>query len=97
MKFLTLDYITKQARLDCTCEAEALKIYGGAAEESILDYTNRTYEELLNDEGRIPDRILLAGLMLCDHWYNHRSPVEERIMTGVPLTFDFLIKPYVKL
>ena len=97
MKFLTLDYIKQQARLDGTCEAEALQIYGDAAEESIYEYTGRTFEELLNDQGIVQRRILLAGMMLCDHWYNHRSPVEERAMSGVPYTFDFLIKPFIKL
>ena len=47
MKFLTLEKIKQQLRLDDTCEAELLKDYGDAAEETVLDTIGQTYEELV--------------------------------------------------
>ena len=41
MKFLTLDYIQKHSRIDGSCEAEILNLYGEAAEETVLNYLDK--------------------------------------------------------
>ena len=38
MKFLTIDKIKQQLRLDCTCEAELLQAYGNSAEATLAAY-----------------------------------------------------------
>ena len=35
--------------------------------------------------------------MLVDTQYKERSPLSSQNMSGVPYTFDLLIKPYMKL
>ena len=97
MKFLTIDKIKQQLRLDCTCEAELLNDYGDAAEEVVLDIMGLTYDEAVAKYGSMPKRAEQAALMLVDTWYQYRTPVSDRQMSVVPYTFEILMKPLAKL
>ena len=97
MKFLTIDKIKQQLRLDCTCEAELLDAYGNSAEETVLDIMGCTYDEAVAKYGSIPARAQQAALMLVDTWYQYRTPVSDRQMSVVPYTFNILMKPLAKL
>jgi uncharacterized phage protein (predicted DNA packaging) len=97
MKFLTLDYIKQHLRLDSTCEAEMLELYGASAEATLLNHLGRTYDEVIELYGEMPAPLIQAALMLVDVSYAHRSPVSPTNMSIVPYTFDIIVKPYVKL
>ena len=99
MKWLTLERIKQQCRIetDFTMEDTLLESYGTSAESTILNHLNRTYYDLIEQYGAVPQDIINASLMLVDVWYQHRSPVEGLSMSIVPYTFDMLIKPYMKL
>ena len=103
MKILTIDYIKQHSRLDYDCEDRLLDLYGQAAEETIANYLNRgtTVDECLTSlkeqYGAVPAVIIQAALMLVDVSYQHRSPVSPANLSIVPYTFDFLVKPYIKL
>ena len=101
MKWLTLQLIKAQIRMeqDFTEEDALLTLYGESAEQTILDQTRRSYEELLEMGGgeSIPPTIKQASLMLVDMSYQNRSPVSAQNMSIVPYTFDLLVKPYIKL
>ena len=99
MKWLTLEKIKQQCRIeaDFTLEDTLLTSYGNSAESTILNHLNRTYYDLTEQYGEVPQDIINASLMLVDVWYQHRSPIEALNMSIVPYTFDLLIKPYMKL
>jgi uncharacterized phage protein (predicted DNA packaging) len=99
MKWLTLERIKQQLRIepDFTDEDELLKEYGESAEEVLLNYLNRTYEDVIEVYGRVPAPLRHAALMLVDTSYQYRSPVSAQNMSLVPYTFDLLIKPYMRL
>lgn len=105
MKFLTIDKIKQQLRLDCTCEAELLEAYGNSAEETLagyLGYNNEnnvpSVDKMLEAYGgTIPAPLVQAALMLVDTSYQFRSPVSAQNMSVVPYTFNLLVKPYAKL
>lgn len=99
MKWLTLEQIKAQCRIesDFTDEDLLLTSYGNSAEGTILNLLNRSYYDLIEQYGAIPQDIINASLMLVDVWYQHRSPVESITMSIVPYTFDILIKPYMRL
>jgi len=78
-------------------EDTLLTSYGNSAESTILNHLNRTYYDLTEQYGDVPQDIINASLMLVDVWYQHRSPVEALSMSIVPYTFDLLIKPYMRL
>ena len=105
MKFLTIDKIKQQLRLDCTCEAELLEMYGNSAEATLAAYIGFMDENNVPSVdrmleaygGKMPVPLVQAALMLVDTSYQFRSPVSAQNMSVVPYTFDMLVKPYVKL
>ena len=99
MKWLTLEQIKQQLRIeeDFTDEDKLLDMYGESAEEVLLQYLNRTYEDIMEVYGRVPAPIVQASLMLVDTSYQYRSPVSTQSMSQVPYTFDLLVKPYMRL
>ena len=104
MKFLTIDKIKQQLRLDCTCEAELLEGYGNSAEVTLAGYLGYMDEKnhpsvdvMLEDfDGNMPAPLVDAAKMLVDMSYQFRSPVSIQALHDVP-SFTLLVKPYVKL
>lgn len=97
MKWLTIADIKKQLRLDFDDEDDVLELYGSAAEDTVLNYLNRTYQDVLEEYGEVPAAIRQATLILVDSSFNHRSPAEPTQMYYVMYGFDTLIKPYMRL
>lgn len=97
MKFLTLDYIKQQLRIDWSEEDTLLDEYGKAAEDTLLNLLNRSYQDLLESYGEVPAPLVQAALLLVGQSYQHREPSSAQNMSSVPYTFDLLIKPYMRL
>ena len=99
MKWLTLERIKQQLRIepDFHDEDELLEEYGESAEDVLLNYLNRSYEDVIEVYGHVPAPLRHASLMLVDTSYQYRSPVSAQNMSLVPYTFDLLIKPYMRL
>ena len=98
MKYLTLDHIRQQLRIDQTGEEDAvLELYGSAAEETVLNICNRTIDDVIETYGGVPDPVRQATLMLVGQSYQHREPSSVQNMSAVPYSFDLLIKPYMRL
>lgn len=97
MKFLTLEWIKQHSRIDYNCEDELLKLYGESAEDTVLEYLNRSLADLVATYGDVPAPIRQAALMLVDVSYQYRSPVSPTNVSVVPYTFDILVKPYMIL
>ena len=98
MRFLTLDLLQRHSRIDGSCEAEVLNLYGEAAEDTVLNYIGQTLDELkAANNGSVPKPVVQAALMLVDTSYQYRSPINPSNVSLVPYTFDMLLKPYVKL
>ena len=97
MKWLTLEQIKRNSRIDGDYEDTLLVSYGESAEDTVLNYLNRPYQELIETWGKVPEPVVQASLMLVDVWYQHRAPAEPVSMSLVPYTFEILIKPYMRL
>ena len=97
MKWLTISDIKKQLRVDFDDEDDVLELYGSAAEDTVLNYMNRTYQDVLEEYGEVPAAIRQATLMLVDNSYQHRSPAEPTQMYYVLYGFDTLVRPYMRL
>jgi len=96
---LTLEDIKAQLRIeqDYHFEDDLLKRYGSSAENTLLNYINRSYDEVIEAYGCIPDDLVHATLMLVDSSYQHRSPSSPQQMYYVLYGFDAIVKPYVRL
>ena len=99
MNILTLDQIKAQCRIDpeMTDEDQLLELYGAAAEETVLNYCNRSLESLYEEYGRIPAAITQGALMLVANSYKNREPASVANLYLVPYTFDALVKPFMIL
>lgn len=107
MKFLTLDDIKAQCRIesDFTDEDKLLERFGAAVENALLREVNRSYDGLLEafgeDDGEggktVPSDFYVAALMLTKHLYEHRGPTDMVTQSMVPYTLDLLIKPFMRL
>lgn len=99
MKWLTLEQIKQQLRIESwqTAEDKLLTSYGESAEETLLNYLNRPYQEVIETWGNIPVPLVQASLMLVDVSYQFRSPISVTNISLVPYTFDILVKPYMRL
>ena len=78
-------------------EDEWLENTGESEEETMLNILGRTYEDIMEEYGKVPAPIVQATLELVDISYTHRSPVSPQNMYLVPYTFDLRVKPYVRL
>ena len=66
MNILTLEQIKAQCRIDpeMTEEDQLLELYGDAAEETVLNYCNRSLESLYEEYGRIHADITQDAIIL---------------------------------
>ena len=98
MAELSLALLKKQVRADDFCEDDYyLQHLLEAATDSVVTATNRTKEELVNEDGDLPKMLQQAVLMLAAHWYNQRESVAQVAMHEVPDSISALIKPYRRL
>ncbi len=95
MKYLTIDDIKTQLRLDSDCDDALLELYGTGAEDTILHLCNRTYENLVGTYGEVPAAIRQVTLELVSNSYDQRSPASPTNMSAVPYNFDLLVKSYI--
>lgn len=98
MKYLTIDDIKQQLRLDFDCEDAKLELYGTGAEDTILHLCNRTYENLVGTYGEVPAAIRQVTLELVTNSYDQGSgPASPTNLSAVPYNFDLLVKEYIVL
>lgn len=97
MKYLTLEHIRQQLRIDGNAEDAVLDLYGGAAEDTVLNLMNRSIDDVLETYGCVPDPIRQATLLLVGQSYQHREPASAQNISTVPYAFDILLKPYMRL
>ena len=99
MKWLTLERIKQNSRIDGNDEDTWLTTLGNAAEIGILRLMNRTWEDVRENlsQDDIDGGLTIAGLMLVDHLYKHRGPDENVQVYQIPYGIDFWVKPYMKL
>lgn len=103
MMWLDLKTIKNYLRIETsnTLEDTNLTLFGESAETTILNYCDRTVDELkamnLVDQTKIPADIILASLMLVEVSYQYNSSVSEHQLYMVPYAFEAKVKPYMRL
>jgi len=99
MAVVSLALFKKHVRADDFCDDDDYLLHLiDAAETSVVNATNRSYDELTEDTaGELPAPLKHAILMLAAHWYNQRESVSGVQMQEVPDALQALVKPYRKL
>ena len=93
------DLFRKHCRADAfDDETEYLRFLLEAAEEAIVNATNRSAAELVEmGGGEFPRSLRIAVYSLGAHWYNQREGVAAVQMHEVPATFNACVKPFQRL
>lgn len=105
MRWLTTKLVKAHLRIDGDDEDEYLEMLGESAETTVLNYINRSYDDLLELYGipdgqggkKVPTPVVEASLMLCLNSYENRGVASVNALYTVPYGFDARIKPYMKL
>ena len=96
MKWMDLNYLKTHSRILDDCDDALLEQYGTAAEEFLLTYIARTYENLLDIYGEIPPQLFVAVQMLVENMYQNRSMISQAHYSYVDYTFDALIADFMR-
>ena len=98
MAIVSKEYLKRWVRIDFDDEDEDLDLLLQDAEESIISWTGRTYDELLGiNGGFFPKPLRRAIVLLASHWYNQREAVSTAQMNEVPYSIQSLVKRFVKI
>ena len=97
LKWLTLDAIHQHCRIDFNCEDAELLQMGMAAEQSILDLTRRTFANIIDTYGRIPDPLFNASLLMVQSLYKNRDAEEQRDSKQIAFGLEGMVKNYMCL
>ena len=97
LKWLTLDAIHQHCRIDFNCEDAELLQMGMAAEQSILDLTRRTFANIIDTYGRIPDPLFNASLLMVQSLYKNRDAEEQRDSKQIAFGLEYMVKNYMCL
>lgn len=97
MGYVSLQRVKKAVRADdFDDDDEYLEFLTEAAEEHVLKRIRRQPEEILTD-GQLPLPLQQAVLMLVGHWYNQREAVGGAQFSEVPMGYEALVRPFIKL
>jgi len=100
MKYLTIEKIQAQLRLtdeQVELERDFLTDLGDGAEEMVMNACARSYENIMEEYGRVPQSLVNATKMLVALGYQQREVVSQQNMYAVPYSFELAVKPYMRL
>lgn len=101
MQMITMEYIKAHSRIDEIREGSAeeslLELYAESAEQTVLNYLERSLEEIYELWGGVPAPVVQACLLLVDQSYQFRTPMTTMQLYRVDYSFDALLKPYMSL
>lgn len=99
MAEVSLELFKKHVRADDFSDDDVYLLHLiETAEETVVNATNRSADELKEDNGgEFPRPLLHAVMMLAAHWYNQRESDSSVQMHTVPDALQALVKPYVRL
>lgn len=96
MKWMEVNYLKTHSRIDYDCEDALLEQYGEAAENFLLTYIRRTYDNILDIYGEIPAQLFVAVQMLVENMYQNRSMISMTHMSYVDYTFDAIVSDFMR-
>ena len=99
MKWLTLTLIKQQIRMeeDFQDEDAWLEATGESVEDSILKVLGRSYDDLVEQYGKVPTPIVHAAKLLVAELYKNREVSSNQKQEPNLNSFDYLVKPFMKL
>ena len=93
----TIDTAKQYSKILHSCEDSRLELLIVSAEQSTLEYLNRSYDDLIEEYGDVPAPIREFVLLIVNNSYEHLGPTEQVQLYSVPYGADFKIRPFMKL
>lgn len=101
MKFLTDEQIKAQLTLDADIwqeKADIIRLWAESAEDTVIENCNRTFEDIIEEYGRVPPKLIHAALLLTAQSYHIGEPISDRNLYMVPYqNLEALTRFYRKL
>lgn len=95
---LPLEDLKKHLNVDYNEDDNYIETLGKTALAAVVKATRRDIPTLkAMNGGTFPLELSLACKMLVAHWYKNRENVSTVNQTSIPHTYDYLVKPYVRL
>lgn len=100
MKFLNIDMCRDHLRIEPEEFEEQKSIichYAESAEDLVLCWIEKTYEEVVEEYGGVPSNLVQAALLVLAQNYEHRTSITPQQVYLLPIgNFDALCIPYMK-
>lgn len=90
-----LDFVKNYLRVDYDDDDMLIKTVMKSAESFIISYLDMTIDELIGDQGKVPEPIIISYLAIISHWYDRRE-VQSHTNTEKELQYIFkgILGPY---
>ena len=100
MKFLNIDMCRDHLRIEPEEFEEQKSIichYAESAEDLVLCWIEKTYEEVVEEYGGVPSNLVQAALLVLTQSYEYRTNITPQQVYLLPIgNFDALCIPYMK-
>ena len=100
MKFLDMELCRQHLRIEDEefCEQESLiRHYAESAEDLVLNWIERSYEDVVAEYGEFPSNLVQAALLVLAQNYEQRSSITMQQVYLLPVgNFDALCINYMK-
>ena len=105
LRIVSLDALKRQMKIDFEEDDDLIVLYGVAAVDALINATRRCYDVLFMENRKcksyenagFPPMLYIAILMMAAQLYKNREPVSGLSQAVVPYTFDYMLKPWIKL
>ena len=95
--FVTVDEIKQHLYIDFEADDEMLADLIKASEAIIEKYLNRSYDDVLDDEGNLPPPLKQAIKIMVGNMYANRESVSfNAYPSKIPYSYEYLLQPYRK-
>lgn len=85
---IDLIFVKNYLRVDYEEDDNLISIMMKAAQMFIQSYLNKTFDEIIEEKGEIPDEFTIAYLAIVSHWYDRRE-IQSDKATSNELSYIF--------
>ena len=93
---IELDRIKKHLNIDAdfTDDDEYIEFLEQTAEDLVQKHIDKKFEDIIAEEGAIPNALLHAILLFIGNMYDNRESVAYSSVTEVPKSLDYILSMY---
>ena len=96
MKFISLELAKSHLNLDpeFVVDDKLIILYCNAAERSVAEYLDIDMDDVVDEDGNLPEPIVAGILLMLGNLYMVRESISATSFTEVPFVIKCLLEPY---